>query len=139
MIIFDTNVISELQKPNCDERILQWLDSLEHADIRMSAIVYAELLAGSEKFNMQTGSSKYIDMLDAFMLKLINPNLLPFDEYAAKRFGKMRAMSEINGVSKPMIDLMIAATAAANNAILATRNVKDFEGLDVRLINPFER
>lgn len=137
MIILDTNVISEIQKNNPDKLVLSWLDQLDHNEVRLCSIVLAELCAGAEKFRLTTGSIKYVEMLEVFRTNLPNHEILPFDEKAANRFGRLKASAYASGLAKPNNDLMIASICLVNNAKLATRNEKNFDGLGINVINPF--
>ncbi len=64
--------------------------------------------------------------------------MLIADQVVFIETGKIRARRESPGRPISVQDAMIAAICLANGATLATRNVKDFEGLDLRLVNPFE-
>lgn len=70
--------------------------------------------------------------LAAYRGRILNTDLAAADVYAALAASNKRA-----GTAKPIFDLWIAATAAAHNLQLVTRNVKDFEDLGVAVFNPF--
>ncbi|MFY9832719.1 MAG: PIN domain-containing protein [Methylocystis sp.] len=63
--------------------------------------------------------------------------ILPFDERAAHRFAQLCALKRSLGQGIAVMDAMIAAIAIAHAMTLATRNVRDFEGLGVPLVDPF--
>ena len=63
---------------------------------------------------------------------------LPFDHRAAHRFAELRA-KRATGKRSSVMDAMIAAIALAHAMTLATRNVRDFEGLGVPLVDPFSQ
>ena len=64
--------------------------------------------------------------------------VLPIDEAVGRVAGRLRARTVRTGHTRPLEDLLIGATALAHGAALATRNVRDFEGLGVVLVNPFD-
>jgi toxin FitB len=64
--------------------------------------------------------------------------MLHFDVTAALQHGELRAVREAVGRPVGAIDGMIAAICLVHGATLATRNTRDFEGLDLKLVNPFE-
>ncbi len=100
--------------------------------------VVAEASYGAYKILVRDKSRRYLDALNYVMAEvLINPVLL-FDVEASFVFGRIKAEFEAKGTSRDRLDLMIAAICIANGATLATRNARDFSGLDVKLINPFE-
>lgn len=64
--------------------------------------------------------------------------ILPFDTVAAQTYGRLRAQRERRGRPIKDMDAMIAAICLVHGATLSTRNVRDFDGLDLKLVNPFE-
>jgi predicted nucleic acid-binding protein len=93
---------------------------------------------GAEKFLLKTGSDKYVYILDDLIHKQFSNRVLEFTDSAPRLAGKLRAKRD--GLGRPISigDSMIAAICLVHGASLATRNVRDFEGLDLKLINPFE-
>lgn len=73
-----------------------------------------------------------------YQLLLLGNRILPFDAQAAIDYAEIRTMRSTNGKPISVQDAMIAAIARAHGAAVATRNVKDFEGTGVKLINPWE-
>ena len=63
---------------------------------------------------------------------------IAFDERAARAYGQIAAEAHARGRPMAQMDALIASVAQAHGATLATRNVRDFEGIDIDLINPFE-
>ena len=61
--------------------------------------------------------------------------LLPIDAGVAHQWGQLLAEA---GRSLPAIDSLLAATALHYNLALVTRNLKDFDGLPVQALNPWE-
>jgi predicted nucleic acid-binding protein len=92
---------------------------------------------GAERFLLRTRSQRYYELLDRLLTAYIGKVLIA-DQNVLIETGKLRARRENIGRPISVQDAMIAATCLANGATLATRNVKDFEGLDLRLVNPFE-
>ena len=72
------------------------------------------------------------------ILPLFEGRMLSFDAKAAEVFGKIRAGAQAVGNTIGFADGAIAAIAAAQGFALATRNVWDFRGADVELINPWD-
>jgi predicted nucleic acid-binding protein len=138
MIVLDTNVVSEPDKPRPDVRVLIWLDALQEASVWITAPTVAELSGGAERFQLRTGSSKYVDRVNEIIEVEFADRVLPFDVIAARVYGRIRASREHRGQNVKDMDTMIAAICLAHGATLATRNVRDFDGLDLKLVNPFE-
>lgn len=138
MIVVDTNILSELQKTKPNPNVQNWLDKQDFSSFYLCSIVLAELSAGAELFFKRTGSRKHLLALDTILIQVGERNFLNFDHSAAKAFGLLHAEQISIGKSKPIVDLMIASICIVNGATLATRNTKDFEGLDLKLVNPFK-
>ncbi len=137
MIVLDTNIISELRKPAPSEAVTIWLMRQPDDVVRLCDIVLMEQAYGAERFRLKNGSDRYSQSLTN-LLMAYSGRVLPFDQAAALAAGHIRAKREALGRPISVQDAMIAAICLSNGATLATRNTKDFEGLDLLLINPFE-
>lgn len=137
MIVLDTNVISEITKPSSDLRVLAWLAVQVEDQLYLCDTVLMEQSYGAERVWLRDKSRRYYDTLDRLLI-VYGSRILPLDRHAAIETGKLRARREAVGRPISPQDAMIAAICLAHGAALATRNTKDFEGLDLRLINPFE-
>jgi toxin FitB len=138
MIAVDTNVISETAKPMPSALVLAWLNGADVKDIFLPLPVVSELAFGAyEHERKNNGSRRYHETLAA-ALTLFGGNILPFGIEAAMKFGEISALR--NGMGRPImrLDAMIAAICLVHGATLATRNVRDFDGLGLKLVNPFE-
>lgn len=137
MIVLDTNVLSELMRSDPAEAVLHWIDSQAAEELFTSAITMAEILHGIErlpdgkrKHNLQTHALAMFE--DDFV-----DRILAFDAYAAMHYSKLVTAREKSGKPVGLADAQIAAICRAQHARLATRNVKDFEGTGVTIINPW--
>lgn len=137
MIVLDTNVISEVVKARPDPNLALWMQRTAETELFLCDIVVMELSFGAERFLRRTGSDRYARSL-ADMLDLFRDRVLKLRLDAAMLTGRLRAMREATGRPIAISDAMIAAICIHHGATLATRNVKDFEGLDLKLVNPFE-
>ncbi len=136
MILVDTNVVSETSRlrPNAD--VGGWLLAND-ADLRMPAMVLAELRYGVEKLDI--GGPR--TALEAWLTKLTDHfarRTVPFDAKAAEAHGRLRAHMRRTGRALDAQDGYIAAIALSRDVPIATRNVRDFQGTGVKLINPWE-
>jgi len=137
MIVLDTNVVSELQGRANSERILAWLDAYDVETLFLTTIAVAEMRYGLEL--LDDGRRKNALMSDFSRIESeFSGRILGFSLGAAHRYGLLAAQRRKAGRPIETKDAMIAAICLTHGATLATRNTKDFEGLDLKLVNPFE-
>jgi toxin FitB len=138
MILVDTNVVSELMRPEPDPQVLDWFGSLPASQLYLSAVGEAELRRGAAILPEGRRRDLLIAAIDAVVTEDFAGRILTFDSSAARAFAILTADRQRAGRPMSFADALIAATARANGAALATRNILDFEGCDVALINPWD-
>jgi toxin FitB len=137
VILLDTNVISEIMRPDGGTKARRWLDAQPTRSIYISAPVLAELRFGMELLEPGARRTRLEQAYERIATELFVGRVLVFDRVAADHFGKLRAKRRNAGKPIGAMDALIAAIALANSMILATRNTGNFEGLELPLINPF--
>jgi toxin FitB len=138
MIVLDTNVISEAGKPTPDPGVVRWLGEQAPAELYLCGPVLMEQYFGAELLHARTGSDRYLRIIRDGIVPRFAGRILEFDRGAPEMAGRVRAMRERAGRPISVVDAMIAAICLVNGAALATRNVRDFAQVDLRLVNPFE-
>jgi toxin FitB len=136
MTILDTNVVSELMRPNPDPSVVRWFADLSAEESHLTSITVAEILLGIEL--LPTGKRR--DVLRAGAertLAVFADHILAFDEKAAHEFSVVSATRRRQGRPMSEFDAQIAAIARTHRATVATRDKDDFEGCGVRLVNPW--
>ena len=137
MIIIDTNVLSELMRPEPAQTVVAWLQDSGDAPLATTAVTVGEILFGLERL---AAGRRRDDLQDRFA-RLVNSEdglaVLSYDDTAARAFGEIAAQREHAGLAIHGDDLMIAATALRHGASVATRNTRDFAATGVELINPW--
>jgi toxin FitB len=136
MIVADTNVVSEMMKAQPNAALAHWAEDRPSSTIYTTAITVAEIRYGIERLPGGKRRSALAAAADA-VLSQFGDRVLPFDGHAADEFG--RIMAERQRAGKPIgaFDAQIAAIARSHGATLATRNVRDFDGCGVELVNPW--
>lgn len=138
MILLDTNVISELMRPEPAPQVLSWLDSQPRVNLRICAISVAEIRRGIWRLPDGKRKERFWVVFERALAVSLNSTVLSFDDCAANTFGEIAARRQSAGFNTPVMDLMIASIALIHNAKLATRNTRDFEGCGIELINPWQ-
>lgn len=137
MILLDTNVISELVKPLPDRAVTDFLRREAAEMLFTAAVCEAEIHYGLARMPAGRRRNELADRIAAFRSTAFPGRVLPFDGACAARYGEIRAAREAAGQPVAVEDAMIAATARAYGAIVATRNVADFAGCGIQLVNPW--
>lgn len=138
MILLDTNVISELMRPEPAQAVLDWFGQHDAAELFISAVTEAELRAGVAYLPEGQRRDRLQLAIDAMIDQDFQGRVLPFDTITARPYAEIAAQRRAAGRPIAEADCQIAATARAADASVATRNGKDFEGCGIRLINPWD-
>ncbi len=137
MIVLDTNVISPLMEDEPDRTIVVWLDRLPREQLWLTAISLFELRYGIEI--LATGRRRHA--LERGLARVVDQGfagrILPLDAAAAAAASVIAAMRRRAGRPVEIRDTLIAGIAVSQGADFATRNVRHFEDLDVRVVNPW--
>ncbi len=136
MIILDTNVVSELMRPAGDRRVLNWMHETGDGELATTAITVAEIEYGLAR--LPDGSrADALRTAAAALWESFATAILPFDTAAARDYGALMAARERAGRPTSAFDAQIAAIAKVYKAKVATRNVADFQGMGLKLIDPW--
>jgi toxin FitB len=137
MIIIDTNVISEMLRPTPEPAVEAWLGEQDGLSIYLTAISEAELRYGVAIMTNGKRRDGLGNAIDRILRDDMAGRILPFDSAAARAFADIAASRRSAGRPISQADCQIAAIARAHNAPVATRNIPDFEGCGIDLINPW--
>lgn len=131
--LVDTNVLSELTKPQPINAVVDWLRKHEF-ELAVSSIVLGELQYG---IVLLPAGSKRTRLLKWFEQGAKRFPSLDFDSAVAEAWARLLANLKKKGNAMPIKDSMIAATAKKHGLIVATRNTSDFKSASVKTFNPF--
>lgn len=138
MILLDTNVVSEVMRPAPSALVLGWLNESPTADLFISSITIAELWYGLRVLPAGQRRDALVSRFEQFIEQGFRQRTLDFDAGAAHAYGDIMAKRQQSGRPMSVLDGQIAAIAAVHYGSLATRNVRDFDGCGIELINPWE-
>jgi predicted nucleic acid-binding protein len=131
--LLDTNVLSDVVKPQPSDALLNWLEQQNDEDLFISAMTIAEIQrgilempAGKRRNQLQTWFSGPEGIQTLFAGRV-----LPFDEASGLAWAQLMAEGKASGRPRSPLDMIIAAAAEANGCIVVTGNEKDFAGIDI--------
>lgn len=137
MILLDTNVVSEVMRPQPNAAVLAWLDEQVAETLYLSSVTVAEVLFGIEA--MPAGRRKNA-LAEAFggICAVFDQRILAFDAEAARHYAGLAVKARAAGKGFPVPDGYIAAIAAAKGFQVASRDTAPFYAASVSVINPWE-
>ena len=132
MQLADTNVISELMRRQPNPGALAWRDMTDamHGQVTISVITVDEIFYGL----LRKPNAALLAWFDSFIAR---NQVLDITEVIARRAGEMRGLLATRGQVRSQADMLIAATAQVHALTLVTRNVRDFDGCGIAVLNPF--
>ena len=133
--LIDTNVVSELTKVSPDPGVVTFLS--EQDDLWLSSVVLHELKFGLLSLPEGRRRGDLQQVLSDFTAEF-DDRILPLERVEAEWAARLRAEAHLSGRVLHLGDALIAGTAKAHGLSVATRNVKDFDGLDVNVANPWQ-
>lgn len=139
MILLDTNILSELrkvQKGQGDKNVTVWAKTLDLSKVYLNSVVIGEIYQDIllKEHNQDIEQAMLLKKwFDEWVLIEFKNRILPIDDKTAMIWAELQIPNP-----KSVNDSYIASTAIAHNLTIATRNVKDFANMPVRVINPFD-
>ncbi|MBK5530570.1 type II toxin-antitoxin system VapC family toxin [Pseudomonas sp. TH08] len=135
MYLLDTNVISELRKPQADANVVAWAKSISASRLFMSVITLMELETGVLRIERRDSDQGKVlrHWLKRHVVPAFDTRILPIDAAVAVRCASLHVPDRASES-----DALIAATALVHGFTVVTRNTGDFQSSGVALINPWD-
>ena len=136
--LLDTNIISNFTKPAPSQSLIDWMADQPDEDLFIASLTVAEVRRGI----LEKPAGRRRDQLDAWFSGPQGPQtlfagrILPFEERACLLWARLMAEGKAKGRPRNALDMIIAATAEANNCTVVTDNEKDFRGFEI--FNPLK-
>jgi len=136
--LLDTCLVSELVKKEPNPAVVSWLDEQDEQKLFLSVLNLGELQKGISKLPDGTKKEELQAWVALDLVERFTGRILEIDLETALCWGRLQGEAEQAGEKLPVMDSLIAATAAAHGLIVVTRNVRDIERCGVRVCNPWE-
>ena len=137
MIIFDTNLVSELMREEPEHHVVEWVAGQDPARFFTTVITQVEVLTGLALLPSGRRRTRLEAAAGSMFSEDFSGRILPLDEVAVPVYADLAVQRARSRAKIPAFDLMIAAIAHAHDAAVATRNVKDFTGCGITVIDPW--
>jgi tRNA(fMet)-specific endonuclease VapC len=135
--LLDTNVISEFISKKPNQKVLDFVTSLDESDVYLSVITIGEIKFGIQKVQNQTKKEQLLLWLEDDLLQRFKGKIVDIDTDTMLTWGELNQYLQSLGRVIPIVDSLIASSCVAKDFTLITRNVKDFYNFDLKIINPF--
>jgi predicted nucleic acid-binding protein len=136
-LLLDTNVLSEVTRPHPAPRVLEWLDALDEDQTFISVISLAEIRRGIVLLDKGRRRDALAEWLAEDLPQRFDRRVIAVDQPIALAWGDLMGAAKRSGRGMSSMDGLIAATAIAYDLTLATRNIRDFEGWGIELLDPW--
>jgi hypothetical protein len=135
--LLDTNVVSEWVKPQPNPRVVSWLHDVDEDRVFLSVVSLAEIRRGIELMPPGRRHDLLLSWLAEDLPARFAGRILDIDSGIAEAWGILMARGKKAGTNLGILDAFFAATAEAHRLTLVTRNVADFQKLEIPLLNPW--
>jgi toxin FitB len=136
MIVLDTNVLSEVMRPSPARAVAAWMAGENPNGLFTTAVTEAEIRLGIEV--LPAGRRKQeLEAAAQRIIALFDDRILPFDSMATREFARIVAGRRRAGLPIGDLGAQIAAIARSRSMALATRNVLDFHGTGINILDPW--
>lgn len=136
--LLDTCIVSEMAKKAPDRKVAKWLGKQKIENLYLSWLTIGELQKGISKQGDTEKGRSLARWLKTAVLGRYVGRIFVVEREVAVEWGRICGEAERIGKPRPVVDALIAATAVVHKMKLATRNVRDMEGMGADIINPFE-
>ncbi len=136
--LLDTNIPSELIRSRPDSRVEKWVYAQDEQSLYLSVVSIGELRRGLVILPASKRRSELERWFENDLLPRFEGRILPVTRSIADRWGVLDGQCQLKGTPLNMADGMIAATAIEHGLTVVTRNIRDYAGLGVEALNPWD-
>jgi len=135
--LLDTNCISELVRSRPEPRVVDWLRAADESLLYLSVLTLGEIRMGAALLPQSKRRTQLETWLELDLRVRFSGKILGIDGAIADRWGLLTAQEKRTGRPLAAIDGLLAATALHHNLTMVSRDVSDFEGAQVAVVNPW--
>lgn len=135
--LLDTNVVSEWTKPVPNRGLIAFLDAVDEDRLFLSVVTLAEVRRGVDLLPEGKKRTRLDEWLAHDLRERFDARIIDVDVSVAEHWGRLSARASRAGLHPPAMDCLIAATAAAHDLVVVTRNVSDFARFEIEILNPW--
>jgi hypothetical protein len=136
--VLDTMILSELNKPLADPRVIEWVETTDDTMLYVSVLTLGEIRQGISAHTRGSRRDKLQQWLEGTLRPWFAGRILAIDDDVADRWGDINGTLRAQGIVVPVIDGLLAATALQHNLTLATRNTNHVTSTGVATYNPWD-
>lgn len=136
--LLDTNIPSELIRSRPESKVADWFYAQDEATLFISVVTIGELRRGFSLLPLSARRTRLEQWFESDLIPQFSDRILPVTYFIAEKWGDLDAQRQKAGTPLNTADGMIAATALVHELTVVTRNTRDYEGLGVLLLNPWE-
>ena len=137
MVVLDTNVVSEMMLDSPRREVLVWMDGWPARELFVTAVTEAEVRTGIAYLPEGARRRDLAGAAERTLGSLFAGRVLPFDSNATRSYAEIAAGRRAAGRPISQADCQIAAIARSRGMAVATRNVQDFSGTGIKVIDPW--
>ena len=135
--LLDTNIISEFISKTPNQKVIDYILTIDENDLYLSVVTIGEIKTGIEKLDNGNKKEKLLYWLEHDLLNRFQHRIIDIDTAIMLQWGVINNKLKKLGKPLPIMDSLIGATSKVKDHILITRNEKDFQNLNIKMINPF--
>ena len=135
--LVDTNILSELTRPQPEAQVENFLRRSKDR-VFVSVLSIGEIRKGIAALPMSNKRAMLQDWLDNEIMPWFGLRALPVTLAIAESWGDLAGKMKMAGRPRPVLDSLLGATALTHDLVLVTRNAKDYDGLGITILNPWE-
>ncbi|MDM8567344.1 type II toxin-antitoxin system VapC family toxin [Candidatus Halobeggiatoa sp. HSG11] len=136
--LLDTCFLSEIRKPKINTRVLNWLNNVDEQCLYISTVSICEIQQGISQLKDPVFQQNLTKWLDEILLPWFEDRIISVDVVLARRWGSLLGQFAKKGLTRPVMDTLIAASAEHHKLTLVTRNIIDFELFEIKLHDPWD-